>query len=179
MIEAAQQGEVAMSDHIDGPRQIGDPAADLTDLFAFTSPENPARTVVAADVFPSAGADAMFSNAINHSIVLRRVRVGGLGDAARFTAEGQEIRIACRFDVLERNPAGAKPIQRGTCTLPDGQVLRFVVNDEKGASTADGTFRVFAGLRSDPFYLAWIEIPTKKVPNLLQHDNVLCIVIEF
>ena len=30
-----------MSDHIDGPRQIGDPSADLTDLFAFTSPENP------------------------------------------------------------------------------------------------------------------------------------------
>jgi hypothetical protein len=29
-----------MSDHIDGPRSIGEPAADLTDLFAFTSPEN-------------------------------------------------------------------------------------------------------------------------------------------
>ena len=30
-----------MSDHVDGPRSIGDPTADLTDLFAFTSPENP------------------------------------------------------------------------------------------------------------------------------------------
>ena len=30
-----------MSDHVDGPRSIGDPAADITDLFAFTSPENP------------------------------------------------------------------------------------------------------------------------------------------
>ncbi len=30
-----------MSDHVDGPRQIGDPAADLTDLFAFTSPRKP------------------------------------------------------------------------------------------------------------------------------------------
>jgi hypothetical protein len=53
-----------MSDHIDGPRQIGDPASDLTDLFAFTSPENPAHTVLAANVFPSAGITAMFSNAI-------------------------------------------------------------------------------------------------------------------
>jgi hypothetical protein len=42
-----------MSDHVDGPRSIGDPAADITDLFAFTSPENPARTVLAMDVFPS------------------------------------------------------------------------------------------------------------------------------
>ena len=30
-----------MSDHVDGPRSIGEPAADLTDLFAFTSPEDP------------------------------------------------------------------------------------------------------------------------------------------
>ena len=51
-----------MSDHVDGPRSIGDPAADISDLFAFTSPENPARTVLAMCVFPSAGEDAMFSN---------------------------------------------------------------------------------------------------------------------
>ena len=31
-----------MSDHVDGPRSIGDPAADLTDLFAFTNPDKPA-----------------------------------------------------------------------------------------------------------------------------------------
>ncbi len=73
-----------MSDHIDGPRSIGDPAIDLTDLFAFTSPENAGRTVLAADVFPSAGANAMFSNVVNHSIVVRRVTVAGLGDAAKF-----------------------------------------------------------------------------------------------
>ena len=74
----------------------------------------------------------------------------------------------------------AKPIQRGTCTLPDGQVLRIVVNDEKGASTSDGVFRVFAGLRSDPFLLAWaMGPPLRKFANLLQHDNVLSIVIEF
>ena len=47
-----------MSDHVDGPRSIGEPAADVTDLFAFTSRENPARTVLAMCVFPSAGEDA-------------------------------------------------------------------------------------------------------------------------
>jgi hypothetical protein len=168
-----------MSDHIDGPRQIGDPAGDLSDLFAFTSPENADRTVLAANVFPSAGASAMFSNVINHSLVLRRVTVAGLGDAAKFKTSDQEYRFSCRFDTLEAGLDGAKPLQRGTCTLPDGQVLRLVVNDEKGASTPDGMFRVFAGLRSDPFYLAWVGSPMRKVPNLLQHDNVLSIVIEF
>jgi len=168
-----------MSDHVDGPRSIGDPAADLSDLFAFTSPENPSRTVVAANVFPSAGASAIFSNAITHSIVIRRVTVASLGNDAKFKTGDREYRFSCRFDALERAPGGAEPVQRGTCTLPDGQVLRFVVNDEKGASTPDRVFRVFAGLRSDPFFLAWLPAILKKVPNLLQHDNVLCIVIEF
>ncbi|WP_050419737.1 DUF4331 family protein [Bradyrhizobium tropiciagri] len=40
-----------MSDHVDGPRSISEPAADLTDLFAFMSPESPAHTVLAACVF--------------------------------------------------------------------------------------------------------------------------------
>ena len=66
-----------MSDHVDGPRQIGDPSIDLSDLFAFTSPENASRTVLAANVFPSAGTSAMFSNAVNHSLVVRRATVAG------------------------------------------------------------------------------------------------------
>ncbi len=165
-----------MSDHIDGPRQIGDPASDLTDLFAFTSPENPAHTVLAANVFPSAGVTALFSNAVNHSIAVRRVTVAGLGNDAKFQAGDQEYRFSCRFTTLERG-ADSKLVQRGILTCPGGQELHFVVNDEKGASTPDGKFRVFAGLRSDPFLLAWVGL--KKVPNLLQHDNVLAIVIEF
>jgi Polyketide cyclase / dehydrase and lipid transport/Domain of unknown function (DUF4331) len=168
-----------MSDHIDGPRQIGDPSADLTDLFAFTSPENPARTVLACCVFPTCGPDAMFSNAINHSMVVRRARVGGLSDAAKFETSDPEVRFSVRFDPLERNAASSRPIQRGTCTCPDGQTLRFVANDEKGATTPDGVFRAFAGLRSDPFILAWIIPLFKPFQNLLLNDNVLCIVIEF
>lgn len=168
-----------MSDHVDGPRQIGDPAADLTDLFAFTSPEDPGRTVVAANVFPSAGMAALFSNVIDHSIVLRRAAVAGLGDAAKFKVDDRDIRFTCRFDVLRPASGAGKQVQRGTCTLPDGQKLALVVNDEKGTATADGIFRVFAGLRSDPFFLAWAPAKLIKVPNLLQHDNVLSIVIEF
>jgi hypothetical protein len=168
-----------VADHIDGPRSIGDPSIDLTDLFAFTSPQDPGRTVLAADVFPSAGASALFSNVINYAIVVRRVSVAGLGDAAAFNAAAEEIRFTCRFDPLEHASGGSRPVQRGSCTLPDGQVVRFVVNDEKGAASTDGVFRIYAGLRSDPFYLAWLLHPMRKVPNLLQHDNVLSIVIEF
>ena len=166
-----------MSDHIDGPRSIGEPAADLTDLFAFTSPENPARTVLAACVFPSAGEDAVFSNVIDHSIVVRRVTVAGVGNAAKFQPAEEEIRFSFRFEALKRDAAG-KVIQRGVCTLPDGRELSLTVNDDRGASTPEGDIRVFAGLRSDAFYLAVIAADLRKVPNLLQHDNVLCCVVE-
>ena len=166
-----------MSDHVDGPRSIGDPAADVTDLFAFTSPENPARTVLGMCVFPSAGENAIFSNVIDHSIAVRRVTVAGLGNAAKFQPADDEIRFSFRFEVLKRDAAG-KVIQRGVCTLPGSRKLSLTVNDEKGASTPEGDVRVFAGLRSDPFYLAWIAAELKKVPNLLQNDNVLCIVVE-
>jgi hypothetical protein len=168
-----------MSDHVDGPRSIGDPSIDLTDLFAFTSPEDPGRTVLVANVFPSAGVSALFSNVVNHSIVVRRMTVAGLGEAAKFKPGDQEYRFNCKFTTLEHEPDGSKPVQKGTCTFPGGQELSFVVNDEKGASTPDGVFRVFAGLRSDPFYLAWLVAILKKFPNLLEHDNVLSIVIDF
>ena len=166
-----------MSDHVDGPRSIGEPAADLTDLFAFTSPENTAGTVLAACVFPSAGEDAIFSNVIDYSIVVRRVTVAGVGNAAKFQPANEGIRFSFRFEVLQRDAAG-KVIQHGVCTLPGGRELSFTVNDEKGTSTPQGDVRVFAGLRSDPFYLAWDIAALEKLPNLLQHTNVLCIVVE-
>src|SRR4030095_463563 len=166
-----------MSDHVDGPRSIGEPAADVTDLFAFTSPENPARSVLAMCVFPSAGENAIFSNVIDHAIVIRRVTVAGVGNAAKFQPADDEVRFSVRFDVLQRDGAGPV-IQRGVCTLPDRRKLSLKVNDKKGASTPEGDVRVFAGLRSDPFYLAWDVGNCKQLPNLLQHDNVLCRVVE-
>jgi hypothetical protein len=167
-----------MSDHVDGPRSIGDPTADVTDLFAFTSPENPGRTVLAMCVFHSAGENAMFSNVIDYSIVVRRVTLAGVGNAPKFRPADDEIRFSFQFDVLKRDDATENVIQRGVCKLPGGRELSLTVNDEKGASTPEGDIRVFAGLRSDPFYLAWIASELKKVPNLLQHDNVLCMVVE-
>ena len=167
-----------MSDHVDGPRQIGDPPADLTDLFAFTSPENPAHTVVAANVFPSAGVTAMFSNAVNHSIVIRRIApVGHVGNAAKFKPSDKEYRFSCRFSVLEHG-TGSKPVQRGTLTCPDGQELKFVVNDENGASTPDMS-RALEYLRPAirPILPRVDRRTTKPFFNLLEHDNVLAIII--
>ena len=167
-----------MSDHVDGPRSIGEPAADVTDLFAFTSPENPGRIVLAMCVFPYAGENAIFSNVIDYSIAVRRVSVAGIGNAARFQPADDEIRFSFRFETLKRDAAG-NAIQRGVCKLPDGRDLPLTVNEETGASTPEGDIRAFAGLRSDPFYIGLDVATLQPVPNQLQHNNVLCMVVEF
>jgi Domain of unknown function (DUF4331)/Polyketide cyclase / dehydrase and lipid transport len=167
-----------MSDHVDGPRSIGEPAADVTDLFAFTSPEDPGRIVLAMCVFPYAGENAIFSNVIDYSIAVRRVSVAGIGNAARFQPADDEIRFSFRFETLKRDAAG-KAIQRGVCKLPDGRELPLTVNEETGTSTPEGDVRAFAGLRSDPFYIGLDVATLRQVPNQLQHNNVLCMVVEF
>ncbi|MGK3965175.1 DUF4331 family protein [Sorangium sp. So ce118] len=170
------------SDHLDGPRAIGDPAADLTDLYAFQSPERADHTVLIADVFPIAGDLAFFSDAVNYIIAVRRVRVAGSGNEARFQAAKEELQFSCKFGSLEASASCGKPRQRGACTLPGGRTLPLVVGDARGAATPDGVFRVFAGLRSDPFFSGWEWPPRnrmpKAIPNVLQDNNVLSIVIE-
>jgi hypothetical protein len=166
-----------MSDHIDGPRSIGEPAADLTDLFAFTSPENRDRTVLAACVFPSGRRKCNFLE--RHRSFHRCAPRDGGGHRQRREVSARGRRNPLQLPV--RRPAArcrGNVSQTGLCTLPGGRTLSLTVNDEKGAATPEGDVRVFAGLRSDPFYLAWIASRLEKVPNLLQNDNVLSIVIE-
>ena len=45
-----------MSDHISGPRALSDPIADITDVYAFPSPETPGRLVLVVNTLPMAAA---------------------------------------------------------------------------------------------------------------------------
>ena len=168
-----------MSDHIDGPRQIADPASDLSDLFAFTSPANPQRTVLIACAFPFAGEAALFSNTVNYSIVMRRVRPVGLGAQAGFEPESTEVRFTFQFEVLGPETQAGRAAQTGHCLLPNGTTVALSVGAERGFSTPEGRVRVFAGLRSDPFFPGWFPGTMKSVPNYLENDNVLGLVVEF
>lgn len=169
-----------MSDHIDGPRTIADPSIDLTDLFAFTKPTDPSRLVLIADVFPFAGETGVFSNAANYSIAVRRVKILGIGSNAKFESYGPEIRFTFQFETLKTaTTSGSTPNpQRGACTLPSGEVVPVIVGDESGAYNKSRSIRIFAGVRSDPFYIGWLLNSMKSVPNYLEDDNVMGLVIE-
>jgi hypothetical protein len=169
-----------MSDHFDGPRTMSDPSIDITDIFAFTHPENPTRTVLVVNVLPGAGESAWFSNAAYYSAVLKKINIEGIGPQASFKAYGDEIRFQFKFDRLQRNPNGGRPSQTGFCKIPGGETLPVTVGDVQGSSSADGKIRLFAGLRSDPFFIGWYNAPTLQGGgNLTQDDNVLGLVIDF
>ncbi len=138
-----------MSDHASGPRAFADPVVDITDMFAFPSPERPGTLVLVLDAFPFAGISALFSNAVEYRFRIRPATIARSESGVQFSPDEKEYRVACRFGVPATS-AGGSPVQEGTCTTSTGQTLRFTVNDERGAES-DG-LRVFAGVRMDPFF---------------------------
>jgi hypothetical protein len=176
-----------MSDHFSGPRAIAGPAGDLTDLWAFPSPDRPGHLVLVAGVMPAAQPGARFSDAIVHRFRLRPLAVAGTGQdtSFRFGPEAEELVIDCAFSA-PRPGANGTPAQDGWCTTPSGETVRFAVDDEQGG--AGMGVRVYAGYRADPFFLdlpAWQEsVATGRLAfkeqgtNALDGLNFLGIVVE-
>ncbi|MGA9965321.1 MAG: DUF4331 family protein, partial [Terriglobales bacterium] len=130
-----------MSDHISGPRAIADPVIDITDVYAFPCPESPQHLILIMNVFPYAGPSALFSDAVIYRLRVRSVSVA---------PEGRSFAVSAAESVFDFMFSGTQP-QEGRCTLPNGDVVAFRVNEESGG-TAKG-LQIFAGQRSDPFFL--------------------------
>lgn len=141
-----------MSDHISGPRALANPIADITDVYAFPSPERPGTLVVVMDTLPFAKPSDAFSEGLIYRFRIRPLapaddaRSGG----APFQPGEQEFRFDCVFEPPERSADGGFS-QTGSVTTPSGDTVDFVVNDDAGAS--GHRVRVFAGVRWDPFIL--------------------------
>jgi len=176
-----------MSDHISGPRALAEPIADITDFYAFPSPERPGYLVLAMNTMPFATPSQPFSEALIYRFRVRPLTAGGHGDAVPFTAGAEEDVFNVEFSAPESRNGGRGPTQEGACTTPAGETACFTVNDECG-DQAHGV-RVFAGPRWDPFIMdapaALETISTGKLaftnPGSIYLDgkNVLSLVVEF
>jgi len=175
-----------MSDHFSGPRALADPTADISDVFAFPAPDNPEHLVVVMDVFGKAGPSAVFSDAVIYRFRIRPVEIAATGPGAAFAPGKSEVTFDCTFDV-PKSPAGAaRPVQHGRCLTPSGRTVSFRADDENGGGE-DG-IQIFAGQRSEPFYLdvRMIEktVATGKLSfkpkgsDTLYGTNILAIVIK-
>jgi hypothetical protein len=137
-----------LSDHISGPRALADPIADITDVYAFPSPERPGHLVLVQNTLPFAPATATFSDGLVYRFRLRAVAVidAEPGQSPFDVHDAEEFVFDCVFS----EPAGDGS-QECTCHTPRGETVSFTVNDEHGGS-ADGV-RAFAGVRWDPFIM--------------------------
>ena len=180
-----------MSDHISGPRALADPIADITDFYAFPSPESPGRLVLVLNTMPMAKPSDLFSAGLLYRFRLRPLTAPAEGAASwAFVPGDEELVLDCVFGVPDHvpDPGTGQPghEQHGTCVTPGGEQVTFRVNDEAGG--AGGGVRVFAGVRWDPFIMdaraALATIATRKLaftdPGsiFLDGKNVLSIVVE-
>lgn len=147
------------ADHRDSPLVVGDPAADINDVYTFVNPANPNELIVAATVLPLAGGGSRFSNAVLYRFHFE--------DTA-----GRRTLVNCAF-----------PGVRVHCWSSNGmRALGFV-----GRPAVGNGMRVFAGLRDDPFFfdlVAFNETKDTLVPaftnpgdNFFAGLNTLAIVL--
>ena len=119
------------ADHRDAPGVRNDPAADINDIYAFMNPNDSNELILVNTVFPvapSADPPAQFSDAVEYNFHIEN------------NAEpSQNFLIRCTFSLD----------QTVTCLGPGD---RSVVGPS-GQINQNGDFRVFAGLRDDPFFL--------------------------
>jgi hypothetical protein len=116
------------SDHLDTPTVVADPSADIGDLFAWTS-ASPRRLNLAMTIVGH-----RFSDQLHY--------VFHVDSGPRFGATAATTTILCRFD------------RAGTAECWAGDA-DYVHGDASAPAGLDGRhhrFRVFAGLRDDPFF---------------------------
>jgi hypothetical protein len=175
-----------MSDHISGPRALADPIADITDVYAFPSPERPGHLVLVLNTLPFAKPSDLLADGLVYRFRLRPLTASAPSDPVPFAVGAPEFVFDCVFSPPAGADGGQRVEQEGTCTTPSGETVSLRVNDAQGGS-AHGV-RLFAGPRWDPFIMdapaALKTIATGKLaftdPGAIFLDgkNVLSLVVE-
>ena len=160
LLPAAYIGMSQAADHTDSPRASADPTADITDVFAWMSPDAE-RVNLIMGIGRDVAADAQFSDAVQYVFRTRSL--------PRFSFAGSapnETLIVCTFEVD----------QQVRCDI-GGQVISGDASDPAGLESADGRIRVFAGTRNDPFFFngsgfrATARAVTAAAPDLSFDDS--------
>ncbi|MCA9704475.1 MAG: DUF4331 family protein [Myxococcales bacterium] len=181
LLALAPRGVTHASDHVDGPIATGEPVSDITDLYAFPTAGRPGHLTVVLDVYPLVSGRGHFSDRVRYEVLIRRARTRGSGLSAGFHTLG-EYRVSCSFET----PHGWLSTHRVTCQSTAGTTVTAAVDEIRPVEPSSG-LRVFAGRRSDPFFLdtEWFTSVSEqgvllepKGNNGLEHMNVLSIVLE-
>jgi hypothetical protein len=122
------------ADHVDGPAASADPAADITDVFAWMSPDAQ-RVFLIMSLTRNATTASRFSDSVQY--VFHTTSRSSFG-----TPPSPEVALVCTFNQ-------AQIIQ---CWAGNDAYVTGDASNTNGIVSDDGKFRVFAGLRNDAFF---------------------------
>ncbi len=138
------------ADHIDSPAAVMNPAADITDVYAFTDQGDATKVNLIMNVVGPA-----FSDAVQYVFHLEQ-------KPSVFGAAATPLLIICQFDA-----AG-----EAECWAGDDEYVTGDASATAGISSASGALKVFAGQRNDPFFFNFtgfaetLSIVKGAAPNL-------------
>jgi hypothetical protein len=138
------------ADHLDSPATQADPTSDINDVYTWMDTGN---VVLAMTLYPNAPSTALFSDATQY--------VFHTGSAAAYgTAPAATYDIICTF-------SGTTAPQTITCWGGTNEYVTGNASATTGLVSADSKFKVFAGLRADPFFfnLDGFHAATETVAN--------------
>jgi hypothetical protein len=129
------------SDHLDSPTVIADPRTDIGDVYAWTSPDHRQLNLV--------------MTIVGHSFSDKVAYVFHVDSGRKFGVTTESVDIVCRFV-----PAGDSLATRSVASATEadcvvGKDSDHAHGDASGTGGLQGLqhrFRVFAGLRDDPFF---------------------------
>ncbi|MGZ3703647.1 MAG: DUF4331 family protein, partial [Bdellovibrionota bacterium] len=171
------------SDHIDGPVTMKNRVADLTDLYVFPTPKKPGTLSVILDTYPLVGKAGHFSDKVTYTLRFRRAAIKGTGDHPFFDTTDEQT-LVCTFKTPEITSDHVV-----TCKTSSGAIAEnkydMIADKQEGDD-----FRLYAGMRSDPFFfnLEFAALAGAKgilLPgymrldhDIMKHLNILTMVME-
>jgi hypothetical protein len=148
-------GQLALAaDHIDGPQAAADPSADITDAFAWMTPDT-SKVILVMDLTRNADVESKFSDSVQY--VFHTTSSASFGGTP-----SSDVPVICQFD----------PQQRVECWAGDEAYVTGDASSLSGITSRNGKLRVFTGLRNDPFFFnlpgfrATARLVTEAAPSL-------------
>lgn len=170
------------SDHIDGPVTMKHRVADLTDLYAFPTPNRAGFLTIALDMYPLVHPAGHFDSKVSYKITLRKATIKTNNNKRRFdTSASDELTIRCTFVT----PKGHDN-HKATCAFSNGLSVTSGFNEITTANASD-ELHLFAGMRADPFFFNsdWAKAASTKGKiespsddDVMKKLNVLSLVLD-
>ncbi len=181
------------SDHIDGAATIEDGQADLTDLYAFKTPNKSESLTVILNMYPGVSPEGHYSSKVSYDLFLRLAEINKAPLKPGFnTYVARELNLNCKFkDPRHHTRVGNSDAAGVTCILNKDGVKISSVTGHVGDIIENEIMKLSAGPRADSFFISaqtFLGVTNRKKfktqapgsgSNAMATINVMSIAIEF